>query len=513
MRAQKYMKKSLSILIPVLIIALVIIVFSINNKDDVLTKKERPKVVNIWSSEEIVRDPVLVAGIAQSFNTSLLYEPLFLSTETNEIIPNIAKSYEISKDGSTITIKIDETRDFSDGSKLTSNDVKKTIARINSSASKFASFVREIKGNGEAKSGPDFFGIKTPDENTVVFELIAPNPFFVYSLAQPITAIIPSASLNEKNEIISDIGSGKYTISNDAKSNGEPTVFTPRDERLPVINIYLKTQTEIDAMGNRGDVDIAFGQKTTPKEFTRKNISLFASGSWNVYVKDGDSALNNVKFRQAVLLAIDTKASLKAYGDKAIEAKMFYGNTIDGVDCALSCKTSKKESKTILKEIYPDGNIPNVSIDIEESELQKSLADTAKKELAGVGIPSTITVHDSADWANVLARGEISLFRFGWVSEVPISSDSLVDNYKASSNDNLSGVVDTALEKKIENYEKAATIKSKVENSNKIQERIKELHLSKPIAQYVYGVSVTNRISIPNFDSYGRFNIYKLTIS
>ena len=41
MRAQKYMKKSLSILIPVLIIALVIIVFSINNKDDVLTKKDQ----------------------------------------------------------------------------------------------------------------------------------------------------------------------------------------------------------------------------------------------------------------------------------------------------------------------------------------------------------------------------------------------------------------------------------------------------------------------------------------
>ena len=471
----------------------------------------KPDVVTVWSMSSIVRDPNLALNESQNFQVSLLYEPLFLLDAKNKLIPNIAKSYNISKNGTKISITLDETRTFTDGSKITPNDIKRTISRLNILDSKYSKFTRNIKGSGEAKSGLDFFGITT-SKNKITFNLITPNPFFLYSLAQPNTGIIPTSALNEKNEIVSDVGSGSYTIKIDAQTTNDATVFIPRDKSLQTFNILVKTQDQINVADAKSNVDIVFGQASTASKFTRINIPILASASWNIYVKNGDSPLADVKFREAILLALNTESYIDAYGSKAIKAINFSGITVDSVLCSPNCKGNVVEAKKMIKKLFPDGNIPNVPIDIEDSELQKVLAASAKKELADVGIPTTISVHEPADWANVIARGEISLFRFGWVSEIPVSSDSLVDNFKASSSDNLSGV-DTKLENDIEKYETSTNFDNKLKSSKTLQERIKDLYLSKPIAQYVAGVSVYNRINIPDFDCYGRLNINKISLA
>ena len=142
----------------------------------------KPDVVTVWSMSSIVRDPNLALNESQNFQVSLLYEPLFLLDAKNKLIPNIAKSYNISKNGTKISITLDETRTFTDGSKITPNDIKRTISRLNILDSKYSKFTRNIKGSGEAKSGLDFFGITT-SKNKITFNLITPNPFFLYSLA------------------------------------------------------------------------------------------------------------------------------------------------------------------------------------------------------------------------------------------------------------------------------------------------------------------------------------------
>lgn len=480
-------------------------VFS-SDEDD----KVRPKSLTVWTKDAVERDPVLTIDESQYFLNSLMYETLFKLDERNNIEPNIAKSFSISDDGTSITIDLDSEKTFTNGKKITSTDVKKTLSRLAMLDAKATKSVKTIKGSGEARGGADFFGIATPADTKVVISFIAPNPFFVYSLAQPAFAILPSAALNEKNEMISDVGSGMYTIKTMAVDATTPTVFVPRDASLPDIKVFKKTQEEIDKLGDTSDVDLILGQAPTNKGFTVKNIQVLASASWNIYVKDATSPLSDVRFRQAILLAIDSDTSFAAYGVRANMPSKFSGVTVDAVDCSTNCDTNKDKAKELLKEIFPEGIIPNVSIDIEDSEVQKSLSATAKKDLTDVGIPSTVTTHVPGDFANAIARGEIGLFRFGWISNIPVSSESLVENFKADSPDNLSGVVDETLEKDISEYEASATVSGKIDKSKAIQERIKDLFLSKPIAQFVSPVSVAQRVEIPKFDCYGRLDIAKI---
>lgn len=481
---------------------------SVSSSNDEET--ERPKSVTVWTKDVIERDPVLTTNESQYFLNSLLYENLFVLDKDNKVKPNIAKSYSISDDGFSITIDLDSKKTFTDGKKITSTDVKRTLSRLAMLDSKSAASIKTIKGSGEAKSGADFFGIATPTASKIVFSFIAPNPFFIYSLSQPAFALIPSEALNEKNELISDVGSGKYTIGTEALTVADATVFVPRDRELPEIKVFTKTQEEINTLNSSSNVDMILGQAPRKKDFKIENIEVLANASWNIYVKDATSPLSDVRFRQAILLAIDSDTSFAAYGDRAIMPSNFSGATVDAVDCSSNCETNKSKAKTLLNEIFPTGVIPNVSIDIEDSEVQKSLSSTAQKDLTEVGIPSTITTHVPGDFANAIARGEIGLFRFGWVSNIPVSSESLVDNFKADSPDNLSGVVDATLEKDIATYEASKTISTKIQNSKAIQERIKDLFLSKPIAQFVSPVSISKKLKTPKLDCYGRLDLTKI---
>jgi peptide/nickel transport system substrate-binding protein len=84
------------------------------------------------------------------------------------IIPDLAHSWEISKDGKTYSFKLREGVQFHDGAELTSEDVKATFDRIVKPPSG-VSIPRSVlfKAVGE---------IKAPDKNTVQFVLAEPRP-------------------------------------------------------------------------------------------------------------------------------------------------------------------------------------------------------------------------------------------------------------------------------------------------------------------------------------------------
>ena len=71
---------------------------------------------------------------------------------------SLAKSYEVSEDGLTYTLQLQEGVLFHSGNPMTSEDVKYSLERIKDSGAR-ASQVEKISS------------IETPDENTVVIQL------------------------------------------------------------------------------------------------------------------------------------------------------------------------------------------------------------------------------------------------------------------------------------------------------------------------------------------------------
>jgi peptide/nickel transport system substrate-binding protein len=109
------------------------------------------------------------------------------------IIPDLAHSWEISKDGKTYTFFLRKGVEFSDGAALTSADVKATFDRISKPPDGI-----NIPRSGLFKS-VDM--IEAPDDYTVQFKLAEPRPadFIMGAIASGWNGIVRKKTLEDNN--------------------------------------------------------------------------------------------------------------------------------------------------------------------------------------------------------------------------------------------------------------------------------------------------------------------------
>lgn len=109
------------------------------------------------------------------------------------IIPDLAHSWEISKDGKTYTFFLRKGVEFSDGATLTSADVKATFERI----------VSPPDGINIPRSGlfTSVDSIEAPDDHTVRFNLAVPKPadFIMGAIASGWNGIVRKKTLDDNN--------------------------------------------------------------------------------------------------------------------------------------------------------------------------------------------------------------------------------------------------------------------------------------------------------------------------
>lgn len=157
-------------------------------------------------------NPVLAISDADRDLTSLIYSGLTRKSPDGSIIPDLAESYDVSKDGLTYTFILKDKISFQNGTPVTADDV---IFTINEAKDPIIKSPR--KGNWD---GVD---VTKVDDKTIVFTLKQPYASF---LENATIGILPATlwknsaiELNDYN--INPIGSGPYQISNvNKKSSG-----------------------------------------------------------------------------------------------------------------------------------------------------------------------------------------------------------------------------------------------------------------------------------------------------
>ena len=109
------------------------------------------------------------------------------------IIPDLAHSWEIAKDGKTYTFFLRKGVEFSDGATLTSADVKATFDRI----------VKPPQGINIPRSGlfKSVESVEAPDDHTVQFKLAAPRPadFIMGAIASGWNGIVRKKTLEDND--------------------------------------------------------------------------------------------------------------------------------------------------------------------------------------------------------------------------------------------------------------------------------------------------------------------------
>ena len=129
--------------------------------------------------------PDLMNGVNTNILTGAIggqiFDTLVRGDRQMKIWPSLAKSWEVSKDGLSVTFHLQENVKWHDGKPFTSEDVKYSFLEINRKYNSIAS-----GAFGAITS------IDTPDPLTVVIHIGLPDPsFFPWSFAQPNGQVFP----------------------------------------------------------------------------------------------------------------------------------------------------------------------------------------------------------------------------------------------------------------------------------------------------------------------------------
>lgn len=173
-------------------------------------------------------NPVLAASDVDRALVRLLYSPL----------DELADKIESDKVGRTWTVRLKENIFWTDGKKLTSDDVIFTVERI-----------QDPESGSPAFSSWQGVSVNRLSELELEFHLVAPYPFFpyvlqsLYALPKHLFASIPASNWRLSDFNLKPVGSGPYMFdSYEKEANGFIHIY-----RLKASNRYFKRSPYLES--------------------------------------------------------------------------------------------------------------------------------------------------------------------------------------------------------------------------------------------------------------------------
>jgi ABC-type oligopeptide transport system substrate-binding subunit/DNA-binding SARP family transcriptional activator len=150
-----------------------------------------------WQQPVTSLDPTITVDYHSSGVIDQLFSGLVKYGPELEIVPDVARRWEILDGGQTYVFHLRDDARWSDGAPVTAGDFEYAWKRALTPAtgSPGASVLYDIKGARAFHQGqlsdPDQVGVRAPDRATLVVELEAPTGYFLQLLAYNVTCPVP----------------------------------------------------------------------------------------------------------------------------------------------------------------------------------------------------------------------------------------------------------------------------------------------------------------------------------
>ncbi|MDQ4035596.1 MAG: peptide ABC transporter substrate-binding protein [Chloroflexota bacterium] len=164
-------------------------------------------------------DPAFIADAADVQLLLQLYAGLTRLDEAGEPYPSLSSGWEISPDGLTYEFAIREGLEFSDGSPLVADDIRRSWLRLldPATAATAPDVLSVVAGASERLAGDgseEEVAIEAPDRTTLVVTLRHPASYFLDIVATPATFVVPDNADATPTWQSPDgfVGSGPYVV-------------------------------------------------------------------------------------------------------------------------------------------------------------------------------------------------------------------------------------------------------------------------------------------------------------
>lgn len=184
--------------------------------------------------EPTTLDPALQGDIGSAAFSAQLYESLTAFDASLTLRPALARSWDISDDGTRVVFHLRDSLEFSDGSPLGAADVVGSWLRIidPEQPSQLASLLLDVRGAAAYLSGATFdpadVGLRA-DGRDVIVDLVGPGSDFPAVVASPTFGVVPPSVWRDGGAIDggTNVGSGAYVVT-DVTSSEFTLVANPR---------------------------------------------------------------------------------------------------------------------------------------------------------------------------------------------------------------------------------------------------------------------------------------------
>ncbi|MBI2910239.1 MAG: ABC transporter substrate-binding protein [Chloroflexi bacterium] len=290
---------------------------------------EQPRYGGVLSISHVIDPPSLDMHQEIGFAGNVLQSAYSGLTQFNpqnpeEVIGDLARSWEVAKDGLTYTFRFHENVKFHDGSAFTAEDARFSFERMMNPPRGILSPRRaELSAIGTAEAA---------DKDTLKFILKQPAAALLNVLSQGYIVIYSKAFVEKKGHMKNDImGTGPYKLKSYAANISleyvkNPDYFVKGRPYLDGITFYIIRDTgtrlaafrsgrvKLTGPGESGPAPS--GAETIKRTLPQAVIMPYPANSFgNFILNTTEKPWNDIRARKAVHLAIDRQKAIDVLGE------------------------------------------------------------------------------------------------------------------------------------------------------------------------------------------------------
>lgn len=301
-----------------------------SNKDSKYIKTaQEDNIINIDMGAEVpTLDPQLVEDLNATRVANDLFEGLVTLNQSDDPIPGLAKSWDISKDGKTYTFHLRDNIKFSNGTPITAQDFVTSWQRlVNPKTGSPYTYIAASVVNADAISNGkmpiDKLGIKAINDKTVVVILSYPDHDFLAKCTLPALSVTPSKVIAKYGQQwISPeniVTSGAYklkehVINGHLLEEKNPYYYDVANIKIPLVRFYplVDANTSVDKFKSGGlemTWTIPVDQFKTIKQTYKDEVAVVPlEGTVYYNINMLRPEFKDIRLRKALSLAVDRVA-------------------------------------------------------------------------------------------------------------------------------------------------------------------------------------------------------------
>ena len=326
-----------------------------------------------------------------------VYEGLVARDSKNQVVPSLAKSWEISKDGLKYTFHMRKGVVFSNGHKLTAKDAEWSFNELVAKKYRGSNMVGKVES---AKAKGDY---------TFEIKLKEPNAKLLWALCSRAGLVFDKlANYDAKTQAI---GSGPYLVEkfvpNDRvvlKANPRYKGINKAKTQKVVVRYFVDDVAAVNALSSGSVQALApiFGQLAKPFKADSKRYVVKAGNTTDKFVlamnMNGERTKDK-RVRQAIRYAIDHKQIIASRGG----TDALLGGPIPSLDPGYEDLTkiyahNVKRAKSLMKEAgFSESNPLHLSLTY-PNIYGTQLGEQLRSQLQQIGIDLKVNVVEFTTW-------------------------------------------------------------------------------------------------------------------